>query len=961
MPNSNNPGPQHIVGQRELLEVDLWNDRLLCAHTKAQPNQETGQGRAPARPWMRPFAFLTLTAIAVSHLHAANADWLLDPAPYRASVTTNRSGVVLENGLVRRVIQLAPNAATVAYENLMTGEPVIRSVRPEAIVELDGVRYDIGGLVGQPIHNYLDPAWLGRLEADPTAFRFTGFTVGKTRERFPWKKRSEWMPQDLPWPPPGVSLTLEFAAPENFGQAARPAPVLLADDFTRLEPEWKVMLSTRNDRTFFHTRGNSGEIMAQANDHAFVERAWPVDSRSVQCLVDPGTDQSASWGPGLALVFAEGVVKFNLRPGKTNFGIAWKGSETEHGKLTPGRPYTLRMTLESGRVICDAAVEGRAWQKVGEVRITGIPTAVRIGKMDKQGGAGDFAESGDLGTCRVSRFRILGKPEPAAANSGGKSVVAEVHYELFDGIPLLSKWLVVRNASTGPVRLNHFVCEILAAVETESIVDDSPTWQLPNLMVETDYTFGGMSGPNHSAGVHWVPDPLYTSQVNYNLQTPCLLECRPSHGPDVTIPPGECFESFRAFELLPDSTHRERRTLGWRRMYRTVAPWVTENPVLMHVRSAQPAAVRQAIDQCAEVGFEMVVLTFGSGFNFESRDPDYQARLKELADYGRSKGIALGGYSLLASRGAATAADDTQGVPARFGVMPCLGATWGSNYLAQLQHFMEFAGLGVLEHDGSYPGDWCAATNHPYHRGLADSQWVQWKAITSLYQWCRGKGVYLNIPDWYFLNGGTKTGMGYREVNWSLPREYQEIIERQNIFDGTWEKTPGMGWMFVPLTEYHGGGASATIEPLKDHLAHYEQRLANLFGAGVIACYRGPRLYDSDETKAVVKRWVDFYKSHRAILNSDIVHLRRADGRDLDYLLHVNPALKERGLLMVYNPLAREVTRTLRVPLYYTGLSDIAAVREREGEARAFSLDRGFSIALPVRVPARGVTWFVME
>ena len=94
-------------------------------------------------------------------------------------------------------------------------------------------------------------------------------------------------------------------------------------------------------------------------------------------------------------------------------------------------------------------------------------------------------------------------------------------------------------------------------------------------------------------------------------------------------------------------------------------------------------------------------------------------------------------------------------------------------------------------------------------------------------------GVYLNIPDWYFLTGGTKTGMGYREVNWSLPRAYQEIIERQNIFDGTWEKTPSMGWMFVPLTEYQGGGAAATIEPLKDHLPHYEQRLANLFGAGV--------------------------------------------------------------------------------------------------------------------------------
>jgi hypothetical protein len=695
----------------------------------------------------------------VSSIGAAAPDWLIDPSPFKARVAVSADGrdVALENGLVRRVVRLVPNAATIAYDNLITGESMIRSVRPEAQVEIDGAAYDVGGLTGQPVHNYLDAAWVERLEAQPGAFRFTRFSTGQTKERFPWKKRLEWMPQDLPWPAPGVSLTLEFTAPNNFALAI------------------------------------------------------------------------------------------------------------------------------------------------------------------------------------------------------------DVHYELFDGLPLLSKWIVVRNASDKPVRLNRFISEILAAVESESIVDDSSTWQLPHLLVETDYTFGGMSGPNHSAGVFWVPDPLYSSQVNYNRLTPCLLECRPPLGPDQVIAPGSSFESFRAFELAQDTTERERKTLAVRRMYRAVAPWVTENPVLMHIRSAQPDAVKLAIDQCAEVGFELAVLTFGSGFNFESRDPNYQAQIKELVDYGRARGVALGGYSLLASRGAETNADNTQSVPARYGVMPCLGATWGSNYLAQLQHFMRFAGLGVLEHDGSYPGDQCASTNHPFHRGLADSQWVQWKAITGLYQWCRSQGVYLNIPDWYFLNGGSKTGMGYREVNWSLPRAYQEIIERQNIFDGTWDKTPSMGWMFVPLTEYHGGGAEATIEPLKDHLEHYEQRLANLFGAGVIACYRGPRLYDTDETKAVVKRWVDFYKRHRPILNSDIIHLRRADGRDIDYILHVNPALKEKGLLMVYNPLDRVVSRTLTIPLYYTGLTDRAAVREQDNPARTFALDRQYAIALPVQVPARGITWFVIE
>jgi hypothetical protein len=41
--------------------------------------------------------------------------------------------------------------------------------------------------------------------------------------------------------------------------------------------------------------------------------------------------------------------------------------------------------------------------------------------------------------------------------------------------------------------------------------------------------------------------------------------------------------------------------------------------------------------------------------------------------------------------------------------------------------------------------------------------------------------------------------MGYREVNWSLPRDRQIVLGRQNIYDGTWGKTSSMGWMFVPL------------------------------------------------------------------------------------------------------------------------------------------------------------------
>jgi hypothetical protein len=238
-----------------------------------------------------------------------------------------------------------------------------------------------------------------------------------------------------------------------------------------------------------------------------------------------------------------------------------------------------------------------------------------------------------------------------------------------------------------------------------------------------------------------------------------------------------------------------------------------------------------------------------------------------------------------------------------FGNSPCIGSEWGQDYFQKLYNFYQKTGFTLLEHDGSYPGDVCISEEHPGHKGYQDSRWEQYATISNFYRWCRSQGIYLNIPDYYYLTGGSKCGMGYREVNWSLPREQQRIHTRQNIYDGAWQKTPSMGWMFVPLTEYHGGGAAATIEPLNEHLDHYENMMVSNLGGGVQACSRGPRLYDAEETKAMVTRVIKWFKQHREVLEGDIIHLRRADGRDLDYWLNVNPAGEEKGLMMIYNPL----------------------------------------------------------
>ena len=694
----------------------------------------------------------------------ARVDYLLDPDPFVARVGRDVEGreIVLDNGLIRRVWRIEPNAACVSFDNLTSGEALLRSVRPEARITVDGTEHSVGGLVGQPGHAFLTPAWLDTMRADPDALHFTGLEVGTPAERLSWGRRRHAAP-DAAWPPRGVALRLDFA--------------------------------TRADA--------------------------------------------------------------------------------------------------------------------------------------------------------LHRLRV------------------EVHYELYDGLPAMSKWVTVRNAGDVEVTLDRLTVEELAVVEATNWAMQRGDAAFPrpdSLHVETDFAFRAFNHePANQHVVHWRSDPLYTSQVDWDRRTPCLLVCEPTYGPARPLAPGASLTSFRVFELAQQGD-RERRGLALRRMYRTVAPWVTENPITHHLLSHDPERVREAIDQAAEVGFEAIILSFGSGFHMESRDDEYLRTWRAVAEYANSKGIELGSYSLFSSRdvGAEHMIVSPEGQRPTHGRCPAVTSAWGLDWLDTIRSFYVITGFDQFENDGPYPGDVDVTPRPPLQRGIDDSRWIQWQLTAELYADLRAQGVYINAPDYYYLNGSNKCGMGYREVNWSLPRAQQVLHTRQNIYDGTWEKTPSMGWMHVPLSEYHGGGAATTIEPLSEHLDHYERMLLSNLGMGVQAHYRGPRLFDTDETKERVRSVVAWFKEHRDILESDIVHGRRADGRRLDWVLHVNPRLETRGMLVLYNPLDEERTETLRIDLYYAGLTDRARLTASDGTEAVHELD-GTVMELTCTVPARGMSWFALR
>ena len=90
-------------------------------------------------------------------LFAENKDWLIDGSPYKTEVnlSSDKKQIELTNGLLRRSFSLTPNGATIALDNLMTGQNELRAVRPEAVLVINGKEYPVGGLEGQPVHNFL--------------------------------------------------------------------------------------------------------------------------------------------------------------------------------------------------------------------------------------------------------------------------------------------------------------------------------------------------------------------------------------------------------------------------------------------------------------------------------------------------------------------------------------------------------------------------------------------------------------------------------------------------------------------------------------------------------------------------------------------------------------------------------------------------------------------------------------
>lgn len=578
-------------------------------------------------------------------------------------------------------------------------------------------------------------------------------------------------------------------------------------------------------------------------------------------------------------------------------------------------------------------------------------------------------------------LRVVMTYEPTASMPDVKDVEVRVNYEIYQGIPVMTKWIEV-------------VCQgdrqrILDEVETEIVAMNQD--QIGRIHVESDYSFAlanadvrgsalmhynGTPKKYHvgSSTTQWRVDADYNTWASHNqaedkflgFQHHNLLVSTLPMGPSVVLDNKHPFTSYITFELLQDSDDRERQSLGHRRMYKILAPQVTESLIAGGITSHDEKKLKAFIDQMAELGLEQLDIMAWPGISHDNLKPEYVSLWQRVASYAKERGIVMGGYELqIASRGRGEKVDcvnpETGKPGSLFGQSVCIASQWKDDYYAKMWEFFDKTGFMTYNMDGPYHGDVCAATNHAHHRGLEDSQWEQWKTQVDIIHQLKQKGMYVPIPDWYFLNGQNSTGMGYREASANLTPQQQLLLGRQYIYDGTWHKLPPMGWMTLQLVGFYTNDPRVGLEPLCDNLDRYEQQLIQYLASGCHLTIRGNRLYDTPETKQMVEKWLKWFKQYRDILTSDIIHVSRPNGRDIDCIMHVNPYILHKGMVVVFNPTDNAVEKNLKLPLYYTGLKGKATITTADGKKSTFTLDGDQSLTLPVSVKAQGTTWLLIE
>ena len=563
-------------------------------------------------------------------------------------------------------------------------------------------------------------------------------------------------------------------------------------------------------------------------------------------------------------------------------------------------------------------------------------------------------------------------------------LLAHVVYELYDGLPVFSKWVefsIPAGRTSTETEITSLAVEMLRVPEHIAPSPGAGT----RLLVETDYmprhtywtnynypSRGKTSGPGSIWGGGYMDthtffnDDMYQDDAHdgalcvSKVYPDLLLNVSYPYGPGWLIKPGGAmFESFRVYELLQDSDDEERQELGRRAMLRTLAPQTTASFVYLMNSGKHPddESFSAMIRNASAVGFDAVLSApYNNHIPMNPTNATHVHRFKALVELGKSlpNPVMLGEYVCLQQMKTVNTTNDNQcvnpaGTPAP---APKAGVYRGADmatrehrqFRESLVEWIERTGMEILTTDCPFEGSPCAGTRQGYaqtaeHRGLADSQQAQALVNHEFYRELRSRyNTYLRVPDPYFLSSGVSSSpIGYTDGYGHVTDVWEHLnIGRMYGYDGTFYKSVTQGWM----------GEKCPTQPMEQALPQVDLAYAQYLGQGMPSCFNCDRVHDGEASKQLIAFWISFFKDHRSLLTTDLIHLLRPNGLDVDGALHVQPDAAAaaagpgpayRAIGHLFNPRATALTASatryslarnattgernlLRVPLYYTGL-----------------------------------------
>ena len=484
-----------------------------------------------------------------------------------------------------------------------------------------------------------------------------------------------------------------------------------------------------------------------------------------------------------------------------------------------------------------------------------------------------------------------------------------------------------------------------------------------------------------------------------------MLDVKYPFGPGLKLnASGVPLETFRVYEMLMDDDDADRQGLGRRRMLRTVAPQVDMDITPFYDVGGDSASIRKGADVASALGMR-ALHTGVDPFNFSAA---HIAQVKADVAYAHSKGLVVAFYVLLQNPPNMSSADEVIDPTTGDGEgIACFATAFHRNFRDGLVAFVQATGFDFLDTDGPFEQAPCGSTTHE-HAGLVDSQVAQWQANVAWYRTLpsmpnplakEGSGIMISCPDPYELAGGTWNspigytvsgeGRGQRACTlgehspntsyshlcascttlarpptqdaWNTLTEPWTwlLLGRTYVYDGTMHKTPTNGGMCYDLSR--AGSMNTT-----DELRFFNTSLSVFLGAAG-RCFLGGDLYQNAASEAILRQWMGTLNRFRDVLNGDIVHVKKPNGRSWDAMLHVLPTAAPgavRGFVIFWNPsMALEALVSTNLSVYYCGFAPGASVRVEwsDGSVEQVQQDAFFGIALRTTVEAKGYAWAALS